>query len=295
MKVRLINVDNFNFPNLALMAISAYHKCLGDEVDWLNQNDTPDLCYASKVFNYTSDFTNWPDCRIIKGGTGYDLHSKLPIEINEKLLDYDLYGIDYGIGFLTRGCIRRCEHCIVPEKEGNIRINADIGELIKSGARDVVLLDNNILAVKDYAIEQFKKITNLNLRVDFNQGLDARLIDDEIAYYMGKIKFIEYPRLACDSSEMKVPLEKAVRIMRKHNVTRKRYFCYALIKELEEGLDRVRFLKSLNLDVFAQPYRDLNNPDYEPPKILRGFARWVNHKAIFKSVTWEQYKERKRL
>lgn len=118
MKIGLIDVDGHNFPNLALMKISAYHKSKGDNVEWFFGFDEYDKVYMSKVFTFTEDFTQVINAKeIIKGGTGYDLKSKLPQEMENMYPDYDLYGIkDVAYGYLTRGCPRGCKFCIVAEK-----------------------------------------------------------------------------------------------------------------------------------------------------------------------------------
>lgn len=121
MKIRLIDVDS-KIPNIALMKISNYHKAKGDDVNWydpmFDRFDT-DLCYVSKIFTFTPDYQYFPFCPIIKGGTGYDIKTKLDPDIEICDLDYCLYpGCDYSLQFLSRGCIRKCSFCLVREKKG---------------------------------------------------------------------------------------------------------------------------------------------------------------------------------
>ncbi|MFA7146603.1 MAG: radical SAM protein, partial [Candidatus Riflebacteria bacterium] len=108
MKIGLIDGDNTAFPNLALMKISAYHKRHGDTVEFVNYWDSYDKVYISKVFTYTSDHLkgNVIMCdEIVAGGTGYNLTSKLPEDMEYIYPDYDLYpGYDFALGFLSRGC-----------------------------------------------------------------------------------------------------------------------------------------------------------------------------------------------
>lgn len=122
MKVGLIDVDGHNFPNLALMKISAYHKKRGDQVEWFFGFNEYDKVYMSKVFTFTEDFNQVINAKeIIKGGTGYGLDNKLPEEIEHMYPDYELYKIkDTAYGFLTRGCPRGCKFCIVAEKKVNV-------------------------------------------------------------------------------------------------------------------------------------------------------------------------------
>lgn len=239
--------------------------------------------FASKVFSFTT-MQQLPD-KIVIGGSGVDLKTQLPDEIEHICPDYSLYGLDYSLGFLTRGCIRKCAWCIVPEKEGKIKAHADITEFARH--RDVVLMDNNVLAC-EHGVRQLEKIAEMNLKVDFNQGLDARLIDDTAARLLAKVKWLKPIRLACDSQAMMAPVQRAVGLLRWHNATPRAYFVYVLVKDIQDALERIRFLKMLNVEPFAQPYRDFRT-NSEPGKEQKAFARWVNHKAIFKSVLWEEY------
>ena len=94
MKIGLIDVDSHNFPNLALMKISAYHKAQGDDVEWWWGWGKYDRVYMSKVFDetYTPDIDEpWNATEIIKGGTGYGMDNKLPDEIEHMMPDYSLY------------------------------------------------------------------------------------------------------------------------------------------------------------------------------------------------------------
>ena len=152
-KIGLIDVDS-KWPNLALMKLSAYHKVIkGDSVNWCNSFGNHDRVYISKVFSFTPDFdyTVDGDVEVVKGGSGYSLVKQLPKNIEKLCPDYGLYhGIysSYAMGFTTRGCVRKCEFCVVPKKEGKIHVVADI-ESFWRGQERVVLLDNNLTAAPD--------------------------------------------------------------------------------------------------------------------------------------------------
>lgn len=286
MNISLVDVDGHNFPNLALMKISAWHKSKGDKVEFHDPMfDKPDLCYASKVFSFTPDFDYFPDCEIIKGGTGYDIKKELPPEIDKMTPDYSLYNCQHAYGFLTRGCIRKCPWCVVPEKEGDIKPYMDIDQILNNN-KSAILMDNNVLS-SDYGISQIEKIIKLGIKIDFNQGLDARLIDDNIAKLLSEVKWIRFIRLACDSQEQKKHVQKAVQFIKKY--TKKEIFIYVLIKDIDEALERIEFLRELKTTPFAQPFRDIKNninPTWEQKKL----ARWVNLKKAFKTMEWEYFK-----
>lgn len=273
------------FPNLALMKLSAWHKSKGDSIEWYRplEADSYDKVYSSKVFTFTKQ-DPYLTADAEKGGTGYGLFNNLEDHIEHIMPDYSLYDIDYSMGFLTRGCMRSCSWCVVPKKEGKIRKNADVEEFLQH--KKVVFLDNNVLAC-DHGIEQLDKIAKLGLQVDFNQGLDARLITGSIPKRLGKIKWLNAVRLACDDISQIESIRKAVEALRWHNVTPRRYFCYVLVKDVGDAIERIKFLKGLDLDPFAQPYIA---PDGTPPtRIQKKFARWVNMKATYKSTTWDDY------
>jgi hypothetical protein len=287
MKIGLLDVDRGKFPNLALMKISSYHKSIGDSVEFATMFENYDILYKSKVFTFSPDDEYYYRAdKIIEGGTGYNISSKLPEEIDKMIPDYDLYNCEHAYGFLTRGCIRKCEWCLVPEKEGQLKAYMDIDEFI-GNKKTAVLMDNNVLA-SEHGIKQIEKIIDKKIKIDFNQGLDARLIDNAMAKLLSKVKWLKPLRMACDSQSMKEPIKKATELLRKNNCTPKNYFIYTLIKDIAESLDRIMFLKDLNLDPYGQPYRDFKN-NIEPTIDQKNLARWVNHKAIFKSVAWENY------
>ncbi len=294
MKIGLHDPDETKYPNLALMKISAWHKAKGDEVSFYTPLEDYDKVYSSQVFTWTIDpyFLNqaiFLPGKFERGGTGYKLFKDLPDEIEHICPDYSLYGIDYSLGFLTRGCPNECHWCIVPKKEGHIKAHADIEEFTRH--KKVVLMDNNILACW-HGIEQIEKIIKFKLKVDFNQGLDARYIDDSTAKLLSKVKWLHPLRLACDFAAQTEPLFKAVRLLRWHNVKPMRYFVYMLVEDIQGALARAKFIKGIYCDPFAQPYRDYENK-IKITQEQKNFARWVNHKAIFKSILWEDYKKSK--
>jgi hypothetical protein len=289
-KVGLIDVDS-KIPNLALMKISTWHKSQGDSVEWYGGVfDKPDRVYCSKVFTFTPDH-QYPleGVKVIKGGTGYDISSQLSSEVDSICPDYSLYpDMDYSLGFLTRGCPNKCPWCFVPAKEGNIRPYADIDDFCRHD--NVLLMDNNVLAC-EWGLKQIEKIAEMDIKVDFNQGLDARLIDDSVAKLLSRVKWWKSIRLACDTEGQMKYVQKAVELLRWYNAKphKGQYSCYVLLKpgELQDCINRVRFLKGIYVDPFVQPYQPPEGRDI--PQDERDLARYVDMKAVFKSVWWENY------
>lgn len=290
MRIALHDADNVGgrrnkkiFPNLALLKISAWHKSKGDEVVWFNPAEEYDKVYSSKVFIFTPEDASLPE-NAIKGGAGYGNFDCLPDEIEHICPDYDLYPQDFSQGFTTRGCIRSCPWCIVPKKEGKIRGHADVEEFLRH--KRVVLMDNNPLAC-DHGINQMDKLIRLRVGVDYNQALDARLVDDQIAERLAKLKWRPCLRFACDTSAMMPHIQKAVEKIRRFGY-RGHPTVYCLAKDVPDTYERVMFLRGLGCDPFVMPYRDLTTNE-PAPRDVRRLARWVNLKALFKAMSWEDY------
>lgn len=293
MLVGLHDSDKTGFPNLALMKISAWHKAHGDSVEWWNPLMTYDRVYSSKVFTFTPENAYLPP-DAIKGGTGYDVYTELPEEIDAAYPDYSLYpDCKHAIGFLTRGCIRRCPWCVVPKKEGQIRPYRTWREIKRSDSRDIVFMDNNVLAC-DYGIQQLYSMVGENVRIDFNQGLDARLITPEVASLLARLKWIRFIRMSCDTDAMLPVVERAIHLLEEYGVKPYRVFVYLLVQDIQSAERRAVALREIGAEVFAQPYRDFEH-GIEPTQEQKALARWVNHKAIFKSVkTFLEYDTHKR-
>jgi hypothetical protein len=174
---------------------------------------------------------------------------------------------------------------VVPKKEGEISIEADIEEILQDKKR-AILMDNNILA-SDYGISQLEKIAQIGCKIDFNQGLDAELITEEIARIISKIKWIKFIRLACDSLKAIKPLLNALKVLNEYGVSNYRIFVYMLVKDVKEANEISMTLKPLRVVPFVQPYRDFNNTN--PSEEQKHFARYVNRKEIYHSTSWEEY------
>ncbi len=292
MKIGLIDVDGHNFPNLALMKLSAWHKAQGDTVEWAQSFRRYDLLYKSKVFTFSTErpFLVSAD-KIITGGTGYrDYSTALPDEIEHTCPDYSLYPeFRAAYGFLTRGCPNRCPWCVVPKKEGAIRPHAELSEFI-ADRKEAILLDNNVLA-SDFGLSQIEEIVRRGIRVDCNQGLDARIIagNPDIARLLARVKWIRYIRMAYDHAANEEPVMKAIENLKTAGVKPYRMFFYVLVKDIADALKRIEQLRSAGVQPFAQPYRDFDNHT-KPSVEQRRLARWCNHKAIFNSIRFRNYK-----
>ncbi len=284
LKIGLVQVDG-KWPNLALMKLSSWHKQRGDSVEWFSPLfGGYDGVYASKIFTFTPDNHYLPK-DVVKGGTGYDLLTELPDEAERCFPDYSLYPAwNAAIGFTTRGCIRQCAFCVVPQKEGNLRVICDLTGFW-SGQRKVVLLDNNLTAAPwDHFEMVMRQIIAHRLFVDFSQGLDIRLLTDEHAELLANVHLAKQIHFAWDDPQDEDAVKRGIRVLTRHMSLRRVMF-YVLIgfnTTEDEDLYRVETLRQLRVDSFVMPF-DRSDP-YE-----QAFARWVNHKAVFNSVSWESY------
>ena len=305
MKIGLIDVDSSRYPNLALMKISAYHKAHGDNVEFYNAfTDTYDIVYKSKVFNFTPDFTEVINARqVISGGTGYEIsnvdgkecfHStgNLPDEIEHCYPDYALYGItDTAYGFLTRGCPRQCAFCHVAAKEGTVSHKvADLAEFWR-GQKNIVLMDPNILACPQRE-ELLQSLIDSGACVDFNQGLDIRLMTPELASLISRIKIKEIHFAWDRYSDGKIILPKlamfAEHSPKKHSHNAIVFVLCNFDTTLEQDLERIYTLREIGYWAYVMLY----DKQHCAP-IYRDLQRWCNNRFIFGSCPrFEDYGKR---
>ena len=296
MNIGLVDVDGHHFPNLALMKLSAYWKSKGASVEWADMFGHYDVVYKSKVFTFTpdDDFAYDAD-EIQKGGTGYkDYRKVLPDEIEHICPDYNLYdGVDYAMGFTTRGCIRHCPFCLVHDKEGMLHAHADIREFL-ADRKKVVLLDNNIVASK-HGIRQLEYCRDNGIAVDCNQGMDARILCKS-EYLCNLIADIAPMgtrgiRIACDLDEEIKPCHTTIQRILERN-PRHRIIVYCILTDdYEDSLNRVMQWKKYghNVAVYAPPYRNFDDPHQVIPRWQWDLSRWASNHVIYYCCEWEDY------
>ena len=280
------------FPNYALMKISAYHKSIGDIVEWWNPIENYDKIYSSKIFDFTPENPYLP-FDIIKGGTGYNIHSVLPSEIDSMFPDYSIYPeCDYAIGYITRGCPRKCRWCVVPEKEGSIKPYRTWQELVRPDSNKLVLMDNNILSC-EYGIQQLESLIDSGYAIDLNQGMDTRLVDDRIAEILSKIKWIKYIRFSCDTVTQIASVENTIRLLEKYGVKPYRVFIYLLVtSDIDNAAYRVEYLKKFKgITIYAQAERN-ERVGIVPNKLQREFAQRYIYSGKYRKESWDDYCQR---
>lgn len=308
--IGLIDVDS-KIPNLALMKISNYYKSLGEKVEFVREGAEYEKIFASAIFTRSYD-----QCLSLKekygdkieiGGTGWDLHKDLPDEIENMKPDYDLYTaeeiagrmkgigtkahklqkateiVNAGMGFSSRGCIRGCEFCFVPKKEGKFRSVASIGDLLNPRSNILILHDNNLTADPD-CIEKLREIRERNLIVDINQGCDVRLMTDDIAQALSGVRHLRSVHYAWDLMGFEKQVMEGIDTLTRY-IKPYRHMCFMLVgfnTSFEEDMYRFRRLTERGIAPFVMIYNEKEDAR------LRHFARWVNSR-IYKSCSFEEY------
>jgi len=291
MRVKLIQVDG-KIPNLALMKIAAYHKKQGDEVGF-NISD-PDKVYISCIFEWNRakalGIAKMFDCPVEIGGYGVN-SAILPDAIEHVMPDYSLYDIDYSMGYLTRGCIRKCPFCKVWKTEGYFREHARLNEFLHPDHEKVIIMDNNLLASKK-VLEHLNHIKKRNLKVCFTQGLDLRLMTPEIAKVLSGIDYrslnFKAKRLyvAWDRINEEDEVMSGLRMLFDAGIKPHHIMCYMLTcfdSTFEEDMYRFRKLREMNIDPFVMRF------NHKGTKRDVKFARWVNRRG-YKKVNFENWK-----
>lgn len=311
MKIGLIDVDGHNFPNLALMRISAYHKSIGDGVEWWQPpliEPHYDIVYASKIFSdaYSPDIETPINADVfIKGGTGYCIsladgkevfdeskNTPLPDYIERCFPDYSIYPeFNFAVSMTSRGCPRGCAFCHVGKKEGQCAKKVANVSDFWNGQKEIKILDPNITACREKR-ELFGQYIETGAKLDFTQGIDIRLLNDADIADINRMRLRTLHFAWDNPSDDLQPLfaNFAKQFRRKSNIGM--VYCLTNFENcsesdhIERALMRIYALRDLGYDPYLMIY---NKPS--APKSLRKMQRWCNNKIIFKSCAkFEDYK-----
>lgn len=303
MRIGLIDVDGHNFPNLALMRISAYHKARGDIVEWWWSDFVHyDIVYMSKIFSdaYSPDVPAPINAdKVVKGGTGYAIHLQdgkevfnkeedkdLPAGIEKMFPDYSIYPqFPYAVSMTSRGCPRGCAFCHVAAKEGRCSIKVANVSDFWCGQDEIKVLDPNITACRDKR-DLMQQYVDTKAKIDFTQGLDIRLLNQRDIEDLNKMR-IGTLHFAWDNpqDDLKSIFQDFAKGFRRKTNIGTVYCLTNFNSTLSQDLYRIYTLRDLGYDPFVMVY---NKP--AAPKEIRRLQRWCNNKIIFKSTTrFEDY------
>ena len=290
MKILLVQVDG-KMPNLALMKISSYYKSKGHQTGFAFAN--PDKVYVSCIFSKNIGHASgirhyYPDAEFHIGGPGLERPTSLPPEMDCVMPDYDLYpDMDYSIGYTQRGCPNNCPFCIVPKIEGSFREVAHISEFHNLDFDKLVLYDNNFLYSKLWR-EKLNYIKENGLKVSFNQGLDARLMDEEKAAALAdNVPYdlhLDRRRVyfAWDLMENEKAILRGIQNTIDAGIKPYKIMVYMLVgfnTTHEEDMYRFQKLRDLKVDPFVMIYNNRRDD-----KWIRHFARYVIGRVYKKSA-----------
>jgi len=296
MKIRLLAPDS-KLVNLAILKIAQYHINKSDDVAWYEHifdYENTDILYISKIFTFSNDVIYLPNnAKIYKGGTGYNLTTNLPDEIENITNIENAYELlypkeDYSIMFTTRGCVRNCKFCVVPKKEGLTHTVPMVS--LNPNGKHIELLDNNFFSSSNWE-SRLNKLKSLDQPINFNTGIDIRTLTKKQAKSLetSKIKAIHiaWDNLE-DEDQVFTGIERLIKYVSPNKIT-----CYVLVgfeqpEIIESDIYRVMKLHSYKITPFAMGYIDFDNKNHKRTRSVRDFQRWVN-RHIFKTVVFGQY------
>ena len=322
MKVGIIDADlisrkKHRFPNLACMKISAYYKELGNDVSLLlsyDEIENYDKVFISKVFTDTPIPDGIIDLSWVEyGGTGFyfDKAPNLPNEIEHHFPDYHLYDdfvnekiksgekrsefkgfLDYSIGFLTRGCFRKCSFC-VNKKYDRVFQHSSLSEFYDPSRPKICLLDDNFFGYPGWK-DALLELQATGKPFTFKQGLDERLLTDEKCELLCQSKYDGSITFAFDNVADYRIIEKKLELIRKY--TKKQFTFYVLCaydsqdeKDVENVFLRIELLMKYKCVPYIMRFEKYKDSPYRGMYIT--LARWCNQPSFLKKKSFREYAE----
>lgn len=269
-------------PNLALMKLSSYYRTRG-YAPVLCEETSPQGArrhYASCVFHHPRANRTLTTLRsrlgddLVTGGSGVNVQLKLPPDVDHCFPDYSLYGWNrYALGFLSRGCNSRCPFCLVTEKEGPLVENyATFDDFVPAGQRNVMLLDANLLAVRN-ACALLEEMIRREYRVNFSQSLDIRCLTAEMIPLLEQVQSVNSRftkpmyYFSCNSlAQARIFREKKDWLHRLGRGKITVLVMFGFDKTMAEEYAILSMLRELRLIPFLQEYMPLpGRPPRRPP------------------------------
>lgn len=333
----LIGRKKHRFPNLACEKISGYWKGKGAEVTLLTDYDhfdEYDHVFVSKVFTDTP-VPDWLRAseKISIGGTGFyfDKAPNLPDEIEHHMPDYSLYDdwikgevtrakaeyakkgkpfnektymdqfkeyTDSSIGFITRGCFRKCKFC-VNQKYNRVFKHSPVSEFFDKDRRRICLLDDNFLGSPHWR-EMLQELIDLKRPFKFKQGLDERLLTDEKCKMLFSSSYDGDYTFAFDNISDYDLIHEKLKMIRRYTQTKTIKF-YVLVgfestdaTDIENAFKRIALLLSYSCLPYIMRYQNRNETpwkDSDYKGLYIAMARWCNQPSILKKMSFRYFCE----
>lgn len=268
--------------NLALMKIASFHKAQGDKVYYKGVGSF-DLTYGSWLF----DFSPKGVCDI-EGGPGIDIQATLPGPIMSMKPDYELYGLDFSLGYTWSWCPRKCSFCVVPGQD-NPRVHKSIWDFHDSRFKKICLLNNNTFSDPDWK-QTFEEIWDADLTVIDENGYDLRLLDNDKADALHRTKWATPLHFAWDNMRDESKIKRGLQLLAEHHLRSTSNGVYVLIgfnTTEAEDLHRCQVINDYGLTPYPMPFKRT--------KRLMAFKRFINlhyfrkHKTI--EAAWKDYRK----
>lgn len=301
LNILLIDADS-TIPNLAIMKLASYYKQYGtvelkklnipyypNKIKSLHIIDTSkyDFSFCSVIFEGSINYIKGDN--IIYGGTGLQEPVYLPLEIDNCEPDYSIYDKyftnDTSYGFLSRGCIRKCSFCKVNKFEGELVRYRNVDDIVRHNK--VKFMDNNFLALPEHS-EILKELISKNIKCQFNQGLDIRLVDDENSTLLSKLNYLGEYIFAFDNIKLKDLIIKKLNILSWRRDWQFKFFVYINPSmSTSETKERILFLKENKILPYIM--RDISCYSSENKDFYTDIAAWCNQVFAFKKLSFEEF------
>jgi hypothetical protein len=332
----LIGRSKHRFPNLACEKISAYWKEKNTHVHLLsnyNNLESYDLVFVSKVFTDTLcplHLNSLPN-NVICGGTGFkfDKATPLPYAIEHHMPDYHLYDDwiadqkkeaikkaslegkkfkenvffstfhefqEYSIGFLTRGCFRKCGFC-VNKKYDHVFQHSPLKEFLDPSMKKICLLDDNFLGCQQWK-KMLEELIKTGKPFKFKQGLDERLLDDEKCQLLFSANYDGDFTFAFDKVTDYDLIEKKLQIINKYRKNQSIKF-YVLVgfesveyTDIENAFKRISLLLKYGCLPYVMRFQNKNETPWKDSKyraLYIAIARWCNQPIVIKKMSFREF------
>lgn len=265
------------------------------------------------------------------GGTGFffDHAPNLPDEIEHHMPDYDLYNdwiaqevasaeaeaekagrkfnkssfmvqfkeyTDYSIGFMTRGCFRKCKFC-VNQKYDHVFLHSPLEEFYDPTRKKICLLDDNFLGCPNWR-EILEILRETKKPFKFKQGMDERLLTEERCELLFGSNYDGDYTFAFDNISDYDLIHRKLKLIRKYTRATNVKFYVLVGFESTDHIDiinmwkRVKLLMEFQCLPYIMRYQNKNETPWKDSK-YRGMyvnmARWCNQPNFYKKKSFREF------